>query len=288
MATATTNLVFTNATDAQFRAWGSWFDGLWATFGWTQVYSLFGTGTNWTDVTAPLAANQARVTKVYQVGDGLANAAYLKIEYGSAAAAGTPGIRITFGTGHSAGTITGVVYVDTTATFRGISTVNTNSNNHFATGSSDRFCIAFNVTGTSITTANQLLLSIDRRRNGSGTAQTTGYLFAMMYATSSLQSVGIKTGVAPNSLLLWATPGIGNAVQQVYDGAAAINPIMYNIGYSEFGLNLVSYPNAFFTAGATFSASLLGASITYLALGSLTASMTEASSGASRPAMRYD
>jgi hypothetical protein len=288
MATATTTLVFGNASDAQFRAWGSWFDGLWATFGWTEVYSLFGTGTNWTDVTVPNAANQTRVTKIYGMGDAAANPLYIKIEYGSAAAAGTPGWRISAASSYSGGNLAGTTYFDTSVTYRGITTVNTNANNHFASGSSNRFAIAFNVTGTSIVAANQYMMTIERRKESTGVNATTGYLFCQIYFGGTAYSVGIKAGVAPNILTVCATPGVGTAANQVYDGFAAINPVSYSIGYTEFGLGAVSYPNAFFTQGATFNATLLSTTVTYMAMGTLISTITEQSSGASRLAMRYD
>jgi hypothetical protein len=270
MATATTTTVWNNSTDAIFRAWGSWLSGRFvSTFGWTEEYSLFGTGTDWTDVTAPNAANQVRVTKVFAMADAAqaTSPLYLKLEIGSGGAAATPGMRLSFGTGHAAGVLSGILYDSGAATHLTIGATNANTMTHYASGDSGRALIAMSASGTSWANTNPMTFCIERRRNGSGVAQTTGFLYAHKFGTGQRNQGFSATAAQPYASSAWQFPTVlSNATDATFESKTATYPLLFCMGPLEIGLNICSCIRASNPVGTTFSVTVLGASHTYLAI----------------------
>lgn len=109
--TSNSSLAPSNTAAADFRAWASFVDSVFLlTGGWLDNAD---TGSiNLTTVAAPGGANASQGFKVYKMNDALQSTApiFVKIEFGSGGAAGTPSFWFTIGTGSDgAGTITGTI-----------------------------------------------------------------------------------------------------------------------------------------------------------------------------------
>jgi hypothetical protein len=111
MATAMIDLILSSSTDTLFRGWGKAVSDQIAAFGWVKTAD---TGQiDWTTITAPTTASQARGYEVWRMADALQAQApfFIKMEYGSGGYdKNSAGLWITVGTGtNGAGTITGQV-----------------------------------------------------------------------------------------------------------------------------------------------------------------------------------
>jgi hypothetical protein len=116
MATKTDNtIIAANDTDAHFRAWAQFIH---------DVFNLTSCWVNTTDsgqinlttVTKPAGASTSQGYEIWKMNDTLQSTkpVFLKIEYGSGAAANTPGIWMTIGTGSDgSGSITGTLFART-------------------------------------------------------------------------------------------------------------------------------------------------------------------------------
>lgn len=104
MTTQTWSSVVDHTSDAGFRAWGSELAAKMALIGWVQTAD---TGQiNWAFVTRP-AVN---VYAGYEIWRCANSSVYFKFEYGTAASASTPALRLSWGQGsNGAGTLTGTV-----------------------------------------------------------------------------------------------------------------------------------------------------------------------------------
>jgi len=274
MATATTSFTLSVASDAVFRAWGSWISSLFGTFGWTAEYSLFATGTNWTDVTTPAADSTARVTEIWKMADSLQASAplFLKIEYGRVATT-APAFRLSIGTGHSgSGTLTGVLW-DTGAGYRGTAQ-NLNTVTNFASGDTNRIWFSLGVTGTGTSATLMLGLSVERRKNSDGTDAATGFLLAL-WSSSPTGSFRVAQGTTASGSptttpvtgsLTAAYSAVSGSQSLTYDGHSAVAPVLYHLGPSEIGLALCAGTSGVTSPGATFVADVFGASHTFLQL----------------------
>jgi hypothetical protein len=270
MATATTTTVWNNSSDANFRAWGSWLsDRFVTTFSWVQVYSLFGTGTDWTDVTAPGAANTVRVTKIFRMDDAsqATSPCFLKVEIGSGSAAAIPGIKITLGTGHDgSGNITGELF-NTGTNPISVGASNANSMTHYASGDSGRALISMSASGTSWANTNPMTFCIERRRNGSGTVQTTGFLYAHKIGSTQRNQGFLASSAHPYFTSAWSFPTVFTAdAHATFDGKTATWPLIYCMGPQELGINIIACVRASNPVGTQFSCTVLGVSHNYLAL----------------------
>lgn len=104
MATSQQFLVADNSTLANFKSWASAISAFFTTAGWTQSTD---TGqVNWSTI-ATVPGSNAFVYEVWQPGDGLTTF-YLKVEYGNFGNANSPSLRLSIGTStNGAGTLTG-------------------------------------------------------------------------------------------------------------------------------------------------------------------------------------
>lgn len=286
MSTRTTSSDFTNATDAQFRTWGKWFRDCFSAAGWTLDSEVFGTGTNWTDVTAPSAANQARVTVIFHMADTAAGTAplYIKLYIGSGGAAGNPGFRFEIGTGLSGTNITGSLH--DTGTTHLSATATTQTMTHYSSGDAGRVWIAMTVSGTSWAAGQQLFFSIERRKNGTGADQTTGFLVFWAGGTSGSMRAFLAAAAGPSALSTINTVMCISAA--AFDGKEPIGPILYNLGHQEIGLAGIAFIAAAHSVGSTFAVTVLGSSHTYLAT-QYNSSVTHIGGSASYPlGLRYE
>jgi hypothetical protein len=269
MASATTTTVWNNSSDANFRAWGSWFSNLFVTtFSWVEVYSNFATGTDWTDVTAPAAANSIRVTKIFRMNDASQSTAplYLLLGFGSGAAAATPGLRVGIGTGtDGSGNLTGILYDSGGTTLLGVGASNANTMTHYASGDSGRAVVAMSASGTSWLNTNSFILTIERRKNGSGASQTTGFLFGVKHGSS--MKVNGTTATATNTQQsAFCFPVAATNPALVFDSKVCVAPMLFPLGPSEIGLNVVAVTTAGYPVGTSFTCTVLGSSHTYITL----------------------
>ena len=270
MATATTATIWNNSSDANFRAWGSWFSNLFvSTFAWVEAFSNFATGTDWASVTAPSAANQIRVTKIFRMDDASQSTAplYLLLGFGSGSVAATPALRVAIGTGtDGSGNLTGIFYDSGTTTLLSVGTSNANSMTHYASGDSGRAVVAMATSGTSWANTNSFILTIERRRDGSGVSQATGFLFGVKHGSSF--KCNACTATATNSQQTgWSFPiSASTAAAMTFDSKVCIAPLLFPMGPSEIGLNVVATPNTGFPVGSSFTCTVLGSTHTYIAL----------------------
>lgn len=285
MSIRTTTTVFTNATDANFRAWGQWFRDCFSAAGWTLEVETFGTGTNWTDVTTPGAANQVRVTTVWKLADTLQATAplYVKVEIGSGSVTANPGYRLTLGTGRSGSTITGIL-LDTGATHI-TATATTQIMTHYSSGGTGRINIMMAASGASWALGQMFALQIQRRKNGSGADVGTGFLLTYLTAGSRRSQGFLAAAVGPAATLAWYAPNYSTAL--AFDGKFPVGPVVHRMGPPEVGLELISIPSAVYAVGAEFDVTILGSSHHYLA----TQAQCDGFDGASSTlavAMRYE
>lgn len=292
MATATTTTPWTNSSAANFRAWGSWISGFFATAGWVNVFSAFATGTNWTDVSAPTATSDMEVAEIWRMADAHQAAAplFLKIEYGAGTAAiNNPGVRLTIGTGHDgSGNITGVLFSGSILNC----TANANNMTHYASGSTDRISFAMAMSGTGWANTQEMVISIERRIDSTGAPLATGFLYATCGGTTRISNACLASAAGPASQGVWAVPAIFTAeANMTFDAKQAVAPVAYCLGPAEVGLNLVGVPATAYSVGGTFTVSLFGSNHTYVVLEStahVAAMNVAVSSPSLRPAMRYE
>lgn len=107
MTTTTFSAAPTNATDAEFRDWGSKFSAALAAVGMVKTAD---TGTvDWSTVTKPSAINQKKCWEVWRFNDSLqaTQPLFVLVEYGSSTVVNYPAIWVTLGKGtNGAGTLT--------------------------------------------------------------------------------------------------------------------------------------------------------------------------------------
>lgn len=111
MTTATFSAAPSNASDAEFRAWGS---GLSAALAAVGLVKTADTGQiNWGTVLKPAGASTFQGYEIWRFNDSLQATApvFLKVEFGSSGSVGNPAVRVTVGKGSDgAGTITGIIH----------------------------------------------------------------------------------------------------------------------------------------------------------------------------------
>lgn len=111
MATQVYSSVLRHATDADFRAWGKEVSDALQACGLAKVADAG--QINWATAVRPAAGNGVAGYEIYYLDDSLHATfpIYIKIEYGSNAAATSPGIWVTLGSGRDgSGSITGAYF----------------------------------------------------------------------------------------------------------------------------------------------------------------------------------
>lgn len=256
MALYTQALVPGIATDAEFRAWGSWISGRLAAAGWVKTAD---TGQiDWTTVTA---AAGVRGYEVWRMADGLQATApiFMKLEYGATGA--VCAIWYTFGAASDgAGNLTG------TTTTRKIVDMAGNSATPYTwviSADVNRFLLMACVDGPGAGTG--LYLMVERTHDGGGADTAEGLLIA--------SSVGIGSA---HSQQFWphgaAVPGVetslGVLVPTFGTGTngttTATYPLFLSGGpFLNPPLGLLGCFAANFTPGVPISLSIYGAAHTY-------------------------
>lgn len=293
MSTATANLTPTNATDAQFRAWGSAISAQFTARGLVQKGD---TGQiNWTTVLTPAAANTAQGYEIWGFNDLLQSTApiYFKIEYGSGTSAANPGIWFTFGTNtDGAGTMTGPISTRQQLVSTAYAT---NSLACYFSGDTNRIQMALFVSGTGATTSQSHLWSIERTKDGSGNDTDLGLLVVWKTTTSAVGQLfwNRSTGTPSNgSEAGWTC--ISNTGTTGKNGVqVAVYPLFLNNAgiFVNPPLGILTYLNADIVAFGAITFSIYGANHVYMPLSNTTFSVSNMlyrTTGSPAPMMRYE
>lgn len=203
MSASTSSHVRINDTDANFRLWISAIAAALLAGGLVQTTD---TGQiNLGTVTRPLAANTAMGYEIWRSNDaaGGLNNFYMKIEYGSAGVATTPGIWVTIGWGsNGTGTLTG--NLSTRFQFGIVGSSATPTGCNFAVGTG-YVCIGMWVAAAAVN--DDFVLSIERTRDTAGAVQDEVFIWGR----------NTMAGQAPNQVIP-RTGTIGTASTLYGDG----------------------------------------------------------------------
>lgn len=182
---------FTNSSDANFRAWGSYLSARLAAVGLVQTGD---TGQiNWTTVLTPAGINTYQGYEVWRFNDTLqaTSPVYIKIQYGEGSAVDGPGIRVQFGSGSDgAGNLTGNVSTarDAEGNAQAAACIVVGS------GSSSRFCFAGGFLAAS---GLGLCFGFERMKDATGADTAEG----VMWCAHSTGNVSSTASV--NQSTLW-------------------------------------------------------------------------------------
>lgn len=294
MATATANLTPTNATDAQFRAWGSGIAAQLAAMGLVQTGD---TGQiNWTTVTVGAVVNTALGYEIWRFADSLQATApiYIKIEYGQGSPVANPSLWFTFGTGsNGAGTLTGPISTRRQLTWTAYAT---NSLTCYFSGDTNRFGAALFCQGTGASGTIAGYFSFERTKDSTGADTDLGLLIAWKFAVSNSfeQLFWNRTTGTPANNPEGSWGAMFNAGTTGKNGTqVAVYPLFHcNLGiYLNPGMNQLSYYNVDIVAFGAVSFTIYGATHTYMPLGSTPYTGTtvgRGSGGTNTFMMRYE
>lgn len=259
---ATTTLINNCNSDAAFRTWGSAYASKFASMGLVQTAD---TGQiNWATVTVAAGANTAQGYEIWRFADTMQATApiFIKIEYGSGAAAANGALWFTLGNGsNGAGTLTGVLstrqQVQTTATATAIA--------HYWSGDTNR--MTFAAVGASAATSSSF--SVERTVDSTGAVTSEGALMTYR-GTSACGQQAWNQQTGPYTAT-WETSlgGFGPSLAPfgAYGTQVAIYPIYHTKGiFLQPGLNIFAYDGQVMTGNSTISFTVYGATHTYMTL----------------------
>ena len=269
MATFTaTPANWTNSSDANFRAWGSYLAARMEAVG---IIKTADTGQiDWTTVTTPAGVNTYQGYEIRRFTDALQASApvYLKIQFGEGAGVDGPGIRVQIGSGSDgAGNLTGNV-----STARDAETI-TNAAACIVVGSGDtnRFSFAGGFLAASV---RGMCFSIERMKDSNGDDTIEGVMWTAhtsaaaastggaMQCTLWNPSLGDYGLVETNLMALFPTGSTMKTVTQTM-----VSPCFHNKGvWTNPQVGVVGYYTADIAPNATFVAYMYGATHTYYAL----------------------
>lgn len=272
MTTALVNEIHRNSTDAEFRAWGLAISTALSTVGLVQTAD---TGqVNWTTVVKPAGASTIAGYEVWRFNDAQQSGApiFLKVEYGSAAAATSPRVTITVGQGsNGSGSLTGTVSTAQVWSANGSTATAILTGVSFAEG-----CLSLSLAETGGGTYRPGVIQLGRFLDTSGAPTTRGYYFvrvsnslASTYYTYLLAS-GVWT-TNPSTIPIFWPYGVATSVK--FGTGIFVAPFLIGSGDNTHGamertLGLVQAGTVDFPASATYAMDRWdGASHTYRATG---------------------
>lgn len=175
----TTPANWTNSSDANFRAWGSYISARLTAVGITVTAD---TGQiNWTTVLTPSGVGVYAGYEIRQFTDTLQATApvFIKIEYGEGAGADNPAIRMQFGSGsNGSGALTGTL----SAQYVAIGTIQAGATITHGSGGPARFCINGGYTAGAV----GMIFGFERSKDASGNDTSEAVLFIATGTTGSL------------------------------------------------------------------------------------------------------
>lgn len=295
-----TTLLPSNSTNAMFRAWVQFVEDLLVTTGGWVVTGDTGQMTIAT-ATAPGGANTKVGYRVYRMADALQATApvYLRIDYGSAAAAATPGMWWTIGQGSDgAGAITSVRYnggASSSPNFANSGNSATGTYNSYGSAGTGRVQMGLFV-GT--TSTHGVTVSLERSKDATGADTGDGVILMGTDAQQVASAVGISrwillgTGAQPplEKGLFYALSG-NNPSAFGSDVGIGIPIPMRGVAQPP-GLGYVVTRTSDFVAEAQFSVTIYGASHNFVHLNSMQGSVHVSGNpnadSTSRMCMRYE
>lgn len=290
MATATTNLVMRNNTDAEFRAWGSGISAqLAACFGWVKTADSG--QIDWLTVLKPALGTTKMGYEIWRFNDALQATApvFMRIDFGSGANAANPSLWFTFGNGTDGA---GAIQAGGLAEFQVTSGADGTSRTAYFSGTTGRGVFATGLNVAAI--AAVLVFSVERTKDATGADTADGVLITYNAGTgtaaSSWRQVCYQIGVGSQGTenrLGFCMPSLGG-------GSDGVNITVYPqwIGRGPFlpyGLNLFGYFTDDIVALNTIALTVYGAGHTYLPMGPILGGcVTNATAGKSTLLMRYE
>src|SRR5512135_157911 len=274
MATRTDATLFPDTSlDANFRAWVQFVeDTLVTTGGWAVTAD---TGQMTISTAAhPTASNQKVGYRIYKMQDTLQSTApiFLKLYYGSGSVVNLCGIWVTIGTGSDgAGLITGPMYkgeVNTNADIRNANSSTTQANNIYGIASTNRASIA--LFAQAVNQQYTMAFCIERTVNGSGAATSEGVIVCWGSGAAEFNRSGYLTaadGMVQPPLELGCPHVLSGQNPSAFGGNVGLGVVVPIRGIAKQpGYNLVAYKTSDFTGESTFTLSLYGSNITFLAV----------------------
>lgn len=296
MATRTISgtLLPTNNTDADFRAWVQFIEDTLVTTGAWVVTADTGQMTI-ASATKPGAANTKVGYRIYRMDDAMqaTSPVFVRIDYGSGAAATSPGFWVTIGTGsNGSGTITNIRFNGGAVAAPTVSCTGTTTGTFNAYGSADTGRVSLGLF-VNATASRIIAFVLERSKDSTGAVTADGLIMA--YTTSGSQidkSQYIVLGSAtqpPNE------PGLFYALSNSNPSAFGSN---VGIGIHTPMKGVAQYPSnnlaivrsSDFLAEVTITCSIYGVTRTFQHLNSLGVyqALTGAQDNTSRAAIRYD
>lgn len=285
---------WTNSSDANFRAWGSYISARLAAVGLVQTSD---TGQiNWTTVTTPAGVSTYSGYEIWRFNDALQATApvFIKIEYGEGANVDGPAVRVRFSSGSDgAGNLTGNVSTPRIAQC----VTQASACLVYGSGDTNRFVIAAGILAASF---KGLCFSFERMKDATGADTAEGVMWCASAngnassTSAAQQSTLWNSAVGDYGLVeddLMALFPSGTTMKTITQ--TMVQPIFHNKGvYTNPQLNLVGYYTADITPFNTFSAYMYGVAHTYLALHdanwATAAAFQGAGGGTEAVAIRYE
>jgi hypothetical protein len=230
MGQRTSNLAYTNVSDASFRLWINEIHNALLAFGWTQTAD---TGQiNFSTVTRPTAINTYQGFAVYQMGDSLQAtcAVFMRLDFGTAATTDGPAIKVglCIGSTNGSGTLTGNVatqYVSSN------NTATTTTYPCRCAGSSSSF--RCNFWGNERSNSG-FIFAIERDLNTSGAETSLGVNFLTCsptgnFTTSTSQFLELAGGTGPVENKWYALLSAQGSQSDEY-GRVGVAPVRCTLG----------------------------------------------------------
>lgn len=264
-----------NTSDATFRAWGSAVKAGLAAVGLTQTADAG--QIDWLTVTAPVAVDTVQGYEIWRFSDSLqaTSPVYIKIEYGSGAAALRPAIWIQVGDGSDgAGALTGA-----TSTRQRCSTAANAAVAKPMRFSGDTNRIQMHLFYDSTTVNYTIFVAIERTKDATGADTGDGVLIHCNVGGgggSQWRQQYFQCGIGPTTQearwgVLAPTFGTGSA-----GGNFAVYPVFCAAGvYLNPPIGVIGAFNADVVTGNTVALTVYGSSHTYFCCGTSTGATTQ-------------
>lgn len=262
MTTATSNLLPDTSVTANFRAWAQFIHNALSGAGWVNTAD---TGQiNLTTVTGTSSLNTSQGYEIWTSNDGVSPTIYMKIEYGSGAAAGRPGMWLTFGTSsNGSGTLTGqtssrqVIASQSTSTTVNQVCVAAGGTGWFSCGMFGAATLTFGFT-------------VERVKTNTGGESTVGFVYHLFNTASgsALTQFILATGTSPGVITnVYTATASGTKVVGATVGIIQFFPVTVQLSYAA-GITLVGLNSGDIGANTTYTLSRYGTTHTYYVLAS--------------------
>lgn len=257
-----TNLPSFLNNDADFRAWGSGIAAALAAVGLVQTAD---TGqVNWATVTKPAVTNTVAGYEIWRFNDALqaTRPVFVKIEYGVAATVDRPEIWVTVGTTtNGAGTLGGQVRARTGSPSGASDSVGI-TKALYASGSSGRLHLMFNLSTTN--SSYNLGLILERTKDATGADTGDGLTIIQISGSPAFTCLPLTPGApVPTAVSYgpWVSPNNGNL--SIIGLDIAVCPAIVFVGKAFFA-SVLLYNGPDVGALGTFVASLFGVNHTFM------------------------